>query len=118
VTQSDGELDKELLRLGPGDHFGEFGLLARAASGAKTTALAPSIVYELTKDDLAPILAARHEIAQELSRALARRQAAGRSIVPADIGKAEPTAALSRWFSERIHRLFELRPPSDLLSKG
>jgi small-conductance mechanosensitive channel len=118
VTQSDGELDKELLRLGPGDHFGEFGLLARAASGAKTTALAPSIVYELTKDDLAPILAARHEIAQELSRALARRQAAGRSIVPADIRKAEPTATLSRWFSERIHQLFELSPPSDLLSKG
>jgi CRP-like cAMP-binding protein len=38
---------------------------------------APSTVYELAKTDLAPILEARPQIAQELSRALAQRQARG-----------------------------------------
>ena len=107
VTRNDGD-DSELLRLGPGDHFGELGLLTKTSGGAKITALAPSIVYELAKNDLAPVLEARPQIAQELSHALAQRQAAGRAVVTAKLGKTEPTKRLSAWFSERMHDLFEL----------
>lgn len=109
VARSDGGSDTELLRLGPGDHFGEVGLLTGASSGAKTIALAPSIVYELAKKDLAPILEARPQIAQELGRALAQRQASGRSAATATLHKIAPTTGLSKWFSDRIHKLFELR---------
>ncbi|MFK4980182.1 cyclic nucleotide-binding domain-containing protein, partial [Klebsiella pneumoniae] len=35
----------EVLRFGPGDHFGEIGLLTGARAQAVITALAPSLVY-------------------------------------------------------------------------
>ncbi len=108
VTRTDSRGETELLRFGPGDTFGEIGLLTGALSGAKITALAPSTVYELTKTDLAPILEARPQIAHELSRALAQQQAAGRALATAELDKTEATMSLSTWFSERIHKLFEL----------
>ena len=100
----DGENDQ--LRFGPGDYFGEMGLLAGTPASATIAALSPSIVYELTKSDLRPVLEARPEIAQELSRALAQRFAAGRGLARSDT----PVAAkgLSAWISVQMHRLFEL----------
>ena len=68
----------------------------------------PSTVYEVTKADLAPILEARPEVAHELCRALARRQAAGRLIASAELNRTVPANRVSAWFSERIHRLFDL----------
>ena len=75
---------------------------------ANITALAPSTVYEFAKTDLAPILEARPQIAQELGRALAQQQVAGRALATAELDKTEATRRLSTWFSERIHKLFEL----------
>jgi len=108
VKRNDGGGDSELLRLGPADHFGERGLLTKTSGGVKITALAPSIIYELAKNDLAPVLEARPPIAQELSHALAQRQSADRAVVTDKFGKSEPTKRLSAWFSERMHELFEL----------
>jgi CRP-like cAMP-binding protein len=108
VTRRDGGGETELLRFGPGDTFGELGLLTGASCGASITALAPSSVYELAKADLAPILEARPQIALELSRALAQLQAAGRALTTVEADKIEAKGRLSTWFSERIHKLFEL----------
>ena len=108
VTKRDGGGETEVLRFGPGDTFGEIGLLTGASSGASVTALAPSTVYELAQTDLAPMLEARPQIAQELSGALAQQQAAGRALTTAELDKTEGTRRLSTWFSERIHKLFEL----------
>jgi CRP-like cAMP-binding protein len=80
LTQVVARSEIELMRLGPGDHFGEIGLLTGAPSVARISALIPTTVYEVTKDDLAPILEARATVAQELGRGLARRPAAGRLI--------------------------------------
>ena len=107
VTRRDSGGETDLLRFGPGDTFGEIGLLTGASSGANITALAPSTIYELAKTDLAPILEARSQIAQELSRALAQQQVAGRALATAELDKTEATRRLSTWFSERIHKLFE-----------
>ena len=87
-------------------------MLTGSSSGASVTALAPSTVYELSKTDLAPILEARPEIAQELSRALAEQQATGRALAAPELDKTEPTRSLNAWFSERIHELFDLRSAS------
>jgi hypothetical protein len=100
--------EMEVLRFGPGDHYGEVGLLTGTAAGANITALAPSIVYELAKSDLAPILEARPQIAHELSHALAERQAAGRALIAAGPDRDGLHGGMSNWFLERIHRLFEL----------
>ena len=109
VTKRDKRGETELLRFGPGDTFGETGLLTGASSGANITALAPSTVYELAKTDLALILEARPPIAQELSRALAQQQNAGRALATVERDEAEEKGRLRTWFSERIHDLFDLR---------
>ncbi|MGH6937369.1 MAG: cyclic nucleotide-binding domain-containing protein [Methylocella sp.] len=56
VTLQNSGGETELLRFGPGDTFGEIGLLTGASCGATVTALAPSTVYELAKTNLAPIV--------------------------------------------------------------
>jgi small-conductance mechanosensitive channel/CRP-like cAMP-binding protein len=99
-------IETELRRLGPGDTFGEIGLLTGAPSTVKITALTPVAVYELAKEDLAPLLQARPEISQELCRALARRQAASRSTAAAEMGEMVPAHRLTSWFADRLHRLY------------
>ena len=59
ATLRNGEGEDDQLRFGPGDYFGEMGLLAGTPASATIAALTPSIVYELTKADLRPILEAR-----------------------------------------------------------
>ena len=108
LTEDTPEGEIELMRLGPGDHFGEIGLLTGAAAKGQIAALVPSTVYQATKADLAPLLEARPAVAHELCRALARRQAAGQLIASAEIDKTVPASRVTSWFSERIHRLFDL----------
>jgi small-conductance mechanosensitive channel len=107
VTREENDKEVELLRLGPGDHFGEVGLLTGTASTATITALTTAVVYALAKSDLLPVLEGRPQVAQELSHALAQRQAAGRMIATAELGKPQSTRNLSDWFFERIRKIFE-----------
>jgi small-conductance mechanosensitive channel len=103
---SEGEI--ELLRIGPGDHFGEIGMLTGHPAEATLKALVPVTTYELAKEDLAPVLEARPEVSHELCRALAKRQAAGQLIAAAGIDKSVPPRRVAAWFSDRLHRLFDL----------
>jgi CRP-like cAMP-binding protein len=96
----------EVLRIGPGEHFGEMGLLTGAAATVRISALIATTVYELAKADLAPILEARPQVAQELCRALARRQAG--VCVSAEVDHAVPSHNVSKWFMERLHRLYDV----------
>jgi small-conductance mechanosensitive channel len=96
-TREGIEGEMELLRLGPGDHFGEIGLLTGAAATARISALIPTTVYELAKADLTPILETRPQVAQELCRALARRQAAGRLSASPELDESVPKHRLTNW---------------------
>ena len=107
-TREESEGEIELLRLGPGDHYGEIGMLTGAPSTAKITALIPATVYELANDDLSPILQARPEVSQGLCRALAQRQAAGQLDASAELAEAVRANRLTTWFSERLHRLYDM----------
>jgi small-conductance mechanosensitive channel len=98
----------EVLRIGPGDHFGEIGMLTGRPAGATVKALAPVTTYALSKEDLAPVLEARPEVSSELCRALARRQAAGKLLASTEIDNSVPPSRVAAWFSDRIHRLFDL----------
>ena len=112
VTRGNDGAETEALRFGPGDHFGEIGLLTGAAATATITALAPSVVYELAKTDLTPILEASPQLARELSHALAERQAAGRALTVAGVDRGNPNVGLSNWFFDRIHRFLEIEASS------
>jgi CRP-like cAMP-binding protein len=108
LIRNKAEIETELRRLGPGEHFGEIDLLTGAPSTVKITALTPVVVYELAKDDLAPILQARPEISRELCRALARSRAASRSTATAEMDKVVPTHRSTSWFADRLHRLYNV----------
>ncbi|MBV9287813.1 MAG: Crp/Fnr family transcriptional regulator, partial [Hyphomicrobiales bacterium] len=103
---SQGEI--EVLRIGPGDHFGEIGVLTGLPTQVTAKALAPVTTYELSKEDLAPVITARPEVSIELSRALAIRQAAGKLLASTEIDKGVPPSRVAVWFSDRLHRLFVL----------
>ncbi len=106
-TSATAEGDIEVLRIGPGDHFGEIGMLTGRPAEATARALAPVTLYELSKEDLAPLLEARPEVSREMSRALARRQAAGRLLAATAIDESVPPSRVAAWFSDRLHRLFD-----------
>jgi small-conductance mechanosensitive channel len=106
-TRLEIEGDVEVLRQGPGDHFGEMGMLTGKASPVRISALIPATVYELAKTDLTPILESRPQVAKELCRTLARLQAAGR-LASHELDESVPKRSLTNWFSERIHRLYSV----------
>ena len=105
-TVSEGGI--EIIRIGPGDHFGEIGMLTGRPAQATAGALAPVTIYELSKEDLAPVLEARPEVSHEMCRALATRQAAGRFLASTEIDKSVPPSRVAACFSDRLHRLIDV----------
>jgi small-conductance mechanosensitive channel/CRP-like cAMP-binding protein len=65
----------------PGSIFGEFSLLTGEPRSATVTPFVDSVVYEIGKEDLQPILEQSPDLAQELSRILAARQARTRDLL-------------------------------------
>jgi CRP-like cAMP-binding protein len=98
----------EVLRLGPGDHFGEIGVLTNKPSTAMIVALTPVTLYELAKAELARIVETRPEVAHELAGAMARRQAAGLTVGPAEVDDDVPLHRLTNWFTARLQRLHDV----------
>ena len=107
-TSVGAEGDIEILRIGPGDYFGEVGMLTGRPAEATARALAPVTISELSKEDMAPVLEARPEVSHEMCRALATRQAAGSLLASTEIDKSVPTSRVAAWFSDRLHRLFDV----------
>lgn len=72
-TGSNGSRKVHVLR--PGDMFGEFSLLTGAPRSATVTARTASLVFEITKTNLMPVLEHCPELADAMSRILVERQA-------------------------------------------
>src|SRR5438552_5846759 len=71
-SRRNGDLDVEILRLGPCYHYGEIGVLTGKPSTATMLALTPVTLYELEEADLGRIVEARPDVAHQLARATAR----------------------------------------------
>jgi small-conductance mechanosensitive channel/CRP-like cAMP-binding protein len=106
--RSENGSDVERLRLGPADHFGLVSLLTGTAAQVTVTALTQVITFELSKQDLAPILEARPQVAHDICLAVTQRVAAHRSIATTELSHQVPRASLRVWFSDRIHKMFDL----------
>src|SRR5712671_1186040 len=107
-SRQNGDVDVEVLRLGPGDHYGEIGVLTDKPSTATIIALTPVTLYELAKAELGRIVEARPEVAHELAGAMARRQAAGLTVGPAQVDDGVPPHRLTNWFATRLQRLYDV----------
>ena len=81
IVLGPGERTIEGDHLLPGSVFGEFSLLTGAPRSATVVPFVDSVVYEIGKADLQPILAECPELADELSRILAQRQDRSRELV-------------------------------------
>ena len=79
VPTSDGQII-EGDDLHPGSIFGEFSLLTGAPRSATVVPFTDSVVYEIGKVDLQPILAECPQLAEELSEILAERQSRSREL--------------------------------------
>ncbi len=98
--------DIEVLRLAPGDCFGQASVMTGAATIFKVKALTRAVVYEIAKDDIAPILKERPAIAGELSQIMMKREAAGKARIGAlDRRDARPEDMRAR-IAGRIKVLF------------
>jgi small-conductance mechanosensitive channel/CRP-like cAMP-binding protein len=98
----------EVLRLAPGDCFGQASVLTGAVTTFKVKALTKAVVYEIAKDDIAPILKERPAIAAELSQIMMRREAAGKARLGTFDRTGEHPEHLSTRIADRLKTLFGL----------
>jgi small-conductance mechanosensitive channel/CRP-like cAMP-binding protein len=99
----------ETIRLAPGDYFGEFVMLAgEPPLSGEITALTRAVIYEISKDALAPLLKARPGMAEELSQSLASRRLARRSVLDPHPQQEPPEERLADRVAANIRHLFSL----------
>jgi CRP-like cAMP-binding protein len=116
---AEGALDVRMERAGtelaldrmvPGDIFGEMSLLTGQPRSATVTAATETVVFEIGKHHLDPILQRRPELAEALVAMMARRQArnteSNRHPVPAEVADPHREADLLG----RLRAFFRLGP--------
>lgn len=79
--RSDGMDDRAVGQLAPGDVFGEMSLLTGAARSTSVTTTTPTMLVEISKEHLEPILTNHPSIIAELSQLQADRMATNESIL-------------------------------------
>jgi small-conductance mechanosensitive channel/CRP-like cAMP-binding protein len=98
----------EVIRLTSGDYFGEIGLLTGEAMQGELAALTRVVIYEISKDALAPLLQARPGMAEELSESLASLQIANRTVFDTYSPGEHREDRLADRVAANIRRLFSL----------
>jgi len=108
ASEEDNGREIELARLGPGEYFGELALLTGESLPARVTALTRVVIYEISKDALAPLLKARPSIVEELGQSLASRRLAYRSLLDHHRHVEQHEERRSERLTAAIRRLFAL----------
>ncbi len=105
VSRRSGDTVSIVGRISVGDYIGEIGMLTGVPHAASVTALTVSTIFELRKDDVAPLLAEQPELLRILEVSARRGQAILDRSVAASIGKeAVPSGQLL----ERMRAFFHL----------
>jgi len=94
----------ELMRLSPGDWFGESGLLIGSEETGTSMALTPVVVYEIAQTDIATLLKERPAIAEEIGIALSKRLEEEQRL-RSPHKQSKPAVSLAA----RIRHLFDIR---------
>lgn len=96
-------------QLSAGSFFGEMSLLTGANRAATVVPALDSVVYEITKDEIEPMLKARPNLVEFLSRTLAERQMANQNRQDqSQRDKESATASLSQHLFDRISHFFHI----------
>jgi small-conductance mechanosensitive channel len=106
----DGRLLK-VLRLGPGDTYGEISLLTGAPSSGTFAALTSGLLLESKSEDLKPILEARPALVQSLSHSVAKAQ---QLVTMFDRTAIQPAVIKPHDLLWRIRKFFRLNLRNEL----
>ncbi len=98
----------EVIRLAPGDYFGELGLLTGKPLEGELTALTRVVFFEISKAALSPLIKDRPGLAEELSESLASRQLANRTVFDHHDDAERPEEGLAERVAANIRRVFSL----------
>ncbi|TCK35317.1 small-conductance mechanosensitive channel [Paraburkholderia sp. BL8N3] len=100
--------DREIARIGPGEAFGEAGLLAGLAMHVSIATLTPSVLYQLGKDDMTSFLKDHPEVAKQMCQLLAYRQDRLGKLTTAIPSVQEKGQSVFQWLFEKVRHLHSL----------
>lgn len=98
-----------LARLGPGEFFGEMSLLTGAPRNATVRAEVDTLVLEIRKKDLSPLIKANPELAGRLGDLVEHRQGKWNESLHGNAEQSEtmaPVSSQKRSFTDRIRIFF------------
>lgn len=109
VTRVGDTQPQRVAALGPGALFGEMSMLTGAPRSATVRTLVPSVLYEVTHEQMAALLSTRPGLAEALSQVVAahqRRDAARNAVETQDDAAEAKTQTLAEHIAARIRRFF------------
>ncbi|CAL8480312.1 Mechanosensitive ion channel (plasmid) [Caballeronia sp. S22] len=112
VSIMDGTSSREISRIGPGEAFGEAGLLAGLAMQVAITTLTPSVLFKLGKDDMTSFLKDHGEVAKQMCELLAYRQDKLGKLTTPMPAEQEKGHSLFQWLVGKVWNLHSLHDDS------
>jgi branched-chain amino acid transport system substrate-binding protein len=107
VQMEDGK-SKEVARLGAGNFFGEMALLTGEERAATVIAIVELYLFELTKEDIAPLINEQPEVSEMISKVLTQRQMATQSKIQIEEDTETEKEAVYKRFLNKIEQFFGL----------
>ncbi|MDR5774132.1 MULTISPECIES: mechanosensitive ion channel family protein [unclassified Caballeronia] len=102
VTYHEATGDREVARVGPGEAFGEAGLLAGLPMHVSISTLTPVVLYQLGKNDMTSFLKDHRDVAKQLCQLLAYRQdKLGQLTNPMPVEEEKGTS-LFQWLLDKV----------------
>ncbi|SAL85962.1 transporter, small conductance mechanosensitive ion channel MscS family protein [Caballeronia terrestris] len=112
VTFSESSGDREVARIGPGEAFGEAGLLAGLAMHVSISTVTACVLYQLSKDDMTSFLKEHPEVAKQLCQLLAYRQNKLGKLTSPIPTEPEKGHSVFQWLFDKVRRLHSLHNDS------
>ncbi len=110
VRAKSGEREAmEVARLGAGDFFGEMALLTGEPRAATIVAVADTVLYEINKEDISPLLERQPEISWALTDVLVKRKQATATATADTWVDRESEKTLSAQILGKIQKFFGFR---------
>ncbi|MBD3167369.1 cyclic nucleotide-binding domain-containing protein, partial [bacterium] len=109
TVKTSARKSSDIARIGAGGFFGEMALLTGEARTATVTAVTDTVLYEITKEHIAPLLEAQPELSDSLSEVLARRKQATETRMRRGTSKRRQKDDLYDKILSRIQSYFRLK---------